>query len=89
VIESGIVSVCGRITARNAAVVLPDSVVRLRWRRDLSRITGVWVKSKKEAKLELVRWNPDWLAGAPPQTPAADAPARPVRQWVLDPIWMR
>jgi hypothetical protein len=95
-IELGIVSLCG-IAAWNAATVLPKSVVGLIWRRDLSRIVGVWVKKKASwGNAQLGRWKPDWLADASPQPTAPSPPqpkakpsVRPTRGWVLDPIWTR
>jgi hypothetical protein len=102
-IDLGIASLCGRAVASNAADVLPKTVVGLTWRRDLSRIAGVWMK-KKGGGTELGQWKADWLADASPQPtaracpspaaeaslpPGTEAPGRLKGGWVLDPIWMR
>ncbi len=101
-IELGLAGLCGGTVAWNAADVLPKTVVAVGWRRDLSRISGVWFK-KKGGGTELGRWKADWLADALPSTtvavpapaattslrPTVQAPAGATRRWVLDPIWMR
>jgi hypothetical protein len=74
------------LNASNCAGLLPKEVVSVLWWRDLSRVSGVWLK--KTGGIQFGRWKADWLAAAPPQ-PRAEAPAKPVRGWVLDPIWMR
>ena len=94
-IELATANLCGGIAAQNAAEVLPEKVTSITWLRDLSRVSGVWLK-KRGGGAELGRWNPDWLADASPQPtaplppqPKAKPPARLTRGWVLDPIWMR
>lgn len=72
--------------AVNCAGLLPGKVVSVLWWRDLSRVSGVWVKTK--GGLQFGRWKPGWLAAAPPR-PTVETPAKPVRGWVLDPVWMR
>jgi hypothetical protein len=87
-IEVGMVTLCGRLSARNAATALPGTVAGLRWRRDLSRISGVWIKEMSKGGISLAKWDPKWLDSIPPPSPVAGPSTRPTRQWVLDPIWM-
>lgn len=99
-LELGIASLCGALAARNAAALLPKKVKVLVWRRDLSRIAGVWTKSSSSGD-QLGRWKPEWLTStgavptsvcpqpAPKPSPSAASgkPSKPMRGWVLDPVW--
>jgi len=74
------------LNATNCFGWLPREVVSVLWWRDLSRVSGVWVRTK--GGLQFGRWKPNWLAAAPPR-PTVETPAKPVRGWVLEPVWMR
>jgi hypothetical protein len=84
----------GDLAATDCASILPKSVVALLWWRNLSRISGAWIK--KGSGIQFGRWKTDWLP-APPPPPTAESslpampnvPMRPTGEWVLDPIWMR